>query len=255
MRRVYESSDLRGAKSPGAMRRMCGAIAKFSLAVRCSPFTKLRAEETTGARSSGWCRMIAATSSSNTSMAGGYICQGRQSPEATIDCALKLEGRRTMDARAQSDAAAIARAFKVAAHAENGCAARKKIRTVRVGHGPEIRNNHEPDLTAPLQGHFRPALRRSTHDRVLNVVKTDRTDPARDRSFSRLRRRPAPRGRLGPESCADAPFGAPPAGAKSSDQAHSITVCARGNIESKSLVPSTEFSLGEACSAPSLIQH
>src|SRR5215472_13941371 len=36
-RRVYESSDLRGAKSPGAMRRMCGAIAKFSLAVRCSP--------------------------------------------------------------------------------------------------------------------------------------------------------------------------------------------------------------------------
>lgn len=174
MRRVYESSDLRGAKSPGAMRRMCGAIAKFSLAVRCSPFTKLRAEETTGARSSGWCRMIAATSSSNTSMAGGYICQGRQIPETTIDCALKLEGRRTMDARAQSDAAAIARAFKVAAHAESGCAARKKIRTVRVGHGPEIRNSHEP---APLQSHFRPALRRSTHDRVLNVVKFRPIEP------------------------------------------------------------------------------
>ena len=121
--------------------------------------------------------MIAATSSSNTSIVGGYICQGRQIPEATIDCALKLKGRRTMAARAQSDAAASARAFKVEAHAENGCAARKKIRTVRVGHGPEIRNSHEPDLPAPLHSHFRRALRRSTHDQVLNVVKFRPIEP------------------------------------------------------------------------------
>jgi hypothetical protein len=50
--------------------------------------------------------------------AGGYVCQGQQILEATVEYDLKLEGGRTMESGAQADAGAVAKAVKIATHAE-----------------------------------------------------------------------------------------------------------------------------------------
>jgi len=109
--------------------------------------------------------------------AGGYVCQGQQILEATVEYDLKLEGGRTMDAGAQTDATAVARALKVATHAYTNAKLDEHSGRLVTGTALKYGIAMNPTCLTPLTGRFRRVLPRSRFDRVMNFVKFRLVEP------------------------------------------------------------------------------
>src|SRR5262245_41183854 len=109
--------------------------------------------------------------------AGGYVCQGQQTLEATVEYDLKLHGERTIGAGAETDATAVARALKVAIHADTN--AELSERSGRLVSGSTLKYGiaMNPTCLTPLNGRFQRVLPRSTFDRVMNFVKFRLIEP------------------------------------------------------------------------------
>jgi hypothetical protein len=109
--------------------------------------------------------------------AGGYVCQGQQILEATVEYDLKLHGGRAIGAGVETDATAVARALKVATHADTS--AELDERSGRLVSGTALKYGiaMNPTCLTPLKGRFQRVLPRSTFDRVMNFVKFRLIEP------------------------------------------------------------------------------
>jgi hypothetical protein len=109
--------------------------------------------------------------------AGGYVCQGQQILEATVEYDLKLDGGRSIGAGVETDATAVARALKVATHADTN--AELSERSGRLVSGTALKYGiaMNPTCLTPLNGRFQRVLPRSKLDRAMNVVKFRLIEP------------------------------------------------------------------------------
>ena len=103
--------------------------------------------------------------------AGGYVCQGQQILEATVEYDLKLHGGRTIATGAETDATAVARALKVATHADTSAELNEKSGRLVTGTALKYGIAMNPTCLTPLKGRFQRVLPRSRFDRVMNFVK------------------------------------------------------------------------------------
>jgi hypothetical protein len=109
--------------------------------------------------------------------AGGYVCQGQQILEATVEYDLKLEGGRKIDAGGQADPTAVAKAIKVATHADTSAELDEKSGRLVTGSALKYGIAMNPTCLSPLTGHFQRVLPRNTFDRVMNFVKFRLIEP------------------------------------------------------------------------------
>jgi hypothetical protein len=109
--------------------------------------------------------------------AGGYVCQGQQILEATVEYDLKLQGGRTIAAGAETDATAVARALKVATHADTNAELNENSGRLVTGSALKYGIAMNPTCLTPLSGRFQRVLPRSTFDRAMNFVKFRLIEP------------------------------------------------------------------------------
>jgi hypothetical protein len=109
--------------------------------------------------------------------AGGYVCQGQQILEATVEYDLKLHGGRTIATGAETDATAVARALKVATHADTSAELNEKSGRLVTGTALKYGIAMNPTCLTPLKGRFQRVLPRSRFDRVMNFVKFRVVEP------------------------------------------------------------------------------
>ncbi|MGA8825085.1 MAG: hypothetical protein WB613_19885 [Pseudolabrys sp.] len=109
--------------------------------------------------------------------AGGYVCQGQQILEATVEYDLKLQGGRTMDAGAETDPIAVARALKVATHTDTTAELDEKSGRLVTGTALKYGIAMNPTCLSPLNGHFRRVLPRTAFGRLVNFVKFRLIEP------------------------------------------------------------------------------
>lgn len=109
--------------------------------------------------------------------AGGYVCQGQQILKATVEFDLRLRGGRTMGAGAQTDATTVARALKVATHADSNAELDERSGRLVTGTALKYGIAMNPTCLTPLTGRFQRVLPRSTFDRFMNFVKFRLIEP------------------------------------------------------------------------------
>jgi len=109
--------------------------------------------------------------------AGGYVCQGQQILQATVEYDLKRVGGSTMDAGAQAHPAAVAKAIKVATHADTNAQLEEKSGRLVTGTALKYGIAMNPTCLTPLTGHFQRVLPRSSFDRIMNFVKFRLIEP------------------------------------------------------------------------------
>jgi hypothetical protein len=109
--------------------------------------------------------------------AGGYVCQGQQILEATVEYDLKLEGGRTVETGAQTDAGAVAKALKVATHTDTNAELDEKSGRLVTGTALKYGIAMNPTCLTPLNGRFQRVLPRSSLDRFMNFVKFRLIEP------------------------------------------------------------------------------
>lgn len=109
--------------------------------------------------------------------AGGYVCQGQQILEATVEYDLKLEGDRTVATGAQTDPGAVARALKIATHADTNAELDEKAGRLVTGTALKYGIAMNPTCLTPLTGRFQRVLPRSSFDRFINFVKFRLIEP------------------------------------------------------------------------------
>lgn len=110
--------------------------------------------------------------------AGGYVCQGQQILQATVEYDLKRVGESTMDGGAQTHPAAVAKAIKVATHADTNAQLEEKsgrlVTVTALKYGIAM----NPTCLTPLIGRFQRVLPRidfrSVHE--FRQIPPDRTD-------------------------------------------------------------------------------
>jgi hypothetical protein len=103
--------------------------------------------------------------------AGGYVCQGQQIMEATVEYDLKLEGEKTTKAAGDSDVSAVAEAVKVAVQAESGAQLIEKAGRFVTGSSLEYGIAMNPTCLAPPHARFERILPASTLGKFINFVK------------------------------------------------------------------------------------
>jgi hypothetical protein len=103
--------------------------------------------------------------------AGGYVCQGQQILEATVEYDLRLESGRTIGTGVQTDANAVAKAIKVAMHADTTAQLDEKSGRLVAGSALKYGIAMNPTCLSPLTGRFQRVLPRNTFDRLMNFVK------------------------------------------------------------------------------------
>ncbi|HEX3341731.1 MAG TPA: hypothetical protein VHT68_21460 [Pseudolabrys sp.] len=109
--------------------------------------------------------------------AGGYVCQGQQILEATVEYDLKLEGGRTVDTGLQTEAGAVAKALKVATHTDTNAELDEKSGRLVTGTALKYGIAMNPTCLTPLNGRFQRVLPRSSLDRFMNFVKFRLIEP------------------------------------------------------------------------------
>jgi len=109
--------------------------------------------------------------------AGGYICQGQQILEATVEYDLKLEAGRSIGVGGHADPSAVVRALKVAAHADTDANLEEKAGRLVTGSALKYGIAMNPTCLTPLNGHFKRVLPRSAYDRFSNFVKFRLIEP------------------------------------------------------------------------------
>jgi hypothetical protein len=109
--------------------------------------------------------------------AGGYICQGQQILEATVEYDLKLEAGRSIGVGGQADPSAVVRALKVAAHADTDANLEEKAGRLVTGSALKYGIAMNPTCLTPLNGHFKRVLPRSAYERFSNFVKFRLIEP------------------------------------------------------------------------------
>jgi hypothetical protein len=109
--------------------------------------------------------------------AGGYVCQGQQILEATVEYDLKLEGGRTIETGTQTDPTTVARALKVATHADTNAELDEKSGRLVTGTALKYGIAMNPTCLTPLTGRFQRTLPRSKFDRFMNFAKFRLIEP------------------------------------------------------------------------------
>lgn len=109
--------------------------------------------------------------------AGGYVCQGQQILQATVEYDLKRVDGSTMDAGAQKHPDAVAKAIKVAINAKTDAQIEEKSGRLVTGTALKYGIAMNPTCLTPSTGRFQRALPRSTFDRLMNFVKFRLIEP------------------------------------------------------------------------------
>jgi hypothetical protein len=109
--------------------------------------------------------------------AGGYVCQGQQILEATVEYDLRLEGARTVGAGGQTNPTAVAKAIKVATHADTNAQVDEQSGRLVTGSALKYGIAMNPTCLTPLTGHFQRVLPRNGFDRFINFVKFRLIEP------------------------------------------------------------------------------
>lgn len=109
--------------------------------------------------------------------AGGYVCQGQQILEATVEYDLRLESGRTIGTGVQTDPNAVAKAIKVATSADTTAQLDEKSGRLVTGSALKYGIAMNPTCLSPLTGRFQRVLPRNIFDRFVNFVKFRIVEP------------------------------------------------------------------------------
>jgi hypothetical protein len=109
--------------------------------------------------------------------AGGYVCQGQQIMEATVEYDLKFESENTAKVAAQVDSSAIVEALKVAAHSDTGTQLVEKSGRLVTGTALKYGIAMNPTCLTPLHARFARILPKTAFARFMNFVKFQVLEP------------------------------------------------------------------------------
>lgn len=109
--------------------------------------------------------------------AGGYVCQGQQILEATVEYDLRLEDARTVGAGGEIGPTAVAKAIKVATHTNSNAQVDEQSGRLVTGSALKYGIAMNPTCLTPLTGHFQRVLPRNGFDQFINFIKFRLVEP------------------------------------------------------------------------------